>query len=189
MVQQVPQTWSIVREDKEYDTPVFNLYKRRSKHPSGLEGTFYVVDTPDWVNIVAINNSDEIILIDQFRHGMEKITTEIPGGMIDPGESALKAAQRELREETGLASTQWSQIGMVEANPAIMKNRTYTFLALRCEQVQEPEPDPHEEIRVHHYPADQIFELVDDGTIRHSLVVAALTHYQRWMEQGENAQE
>jgi 8-oxo-dGTP pyrophosphatase MutT (NUDIX family) len=182
MVQDSPGVWKVTAEDKEYETPVFTLFKRIAQHPEGMEGTFYVVDTPDWVNVVAITPDEKIILIDQYRHGMQAITTEIPGGMVDPGETPLESAQRELLEETGYRAQEWIEIGLVEANPAIMHNRTYSFLALGCQQVQDQETDKHEEISIHTYDASAVFSLIDDGTIRHALVVAALAHYQRWLE-------
>jgi ADP-ribose pyrophosphatase len=173
--------WTIVSEHKEYHTPVFDLYKRTSRHPDMGEGTFYVVDTPAWINVVAETEDGQVVLIDQFRHGMQAITTEIPGGMVDPGETPLESAKRELLEETGYSSDDWTQIGMVEANPAIMNNETYTFLARNCRKRHSVNPDPHEEIAVWAVTREKLFALVDDGIIRHALVVSALMHYQRWL--------
>ena len=65
------------------------------------EGEFYVIDAPDWVNVVALTDRDELLLIEQWRHGVDHATLEIPGGMVDPGETPLEAARRELLEETG----------------------------------------------------------------------------------------
>lgn len=180
-----PRTWKLVSQHKEYETPVFDLYKRVARHPENGLGTFYVVNTPSWINVVAETADDHIILLDQYRHGVEHITTEIPGGMVDPGETPLEAAKRELLEETGYESTHWEQIGLVEANPAIMNNQTYTFLARKCQKVRAAEPDPHEEIRVWETDSAQLFKLIDKGTIRHALVVAALMHYERWLKKGK----
>jgi 8-oxo-dGTP pyrophosphatase MutT (NUDIX family) len=177
-----PRKWELISQDKEYETPVFDLYKKVARHPENGTGTFYVVDTPAWINVIAETSDGHILLIDQYRHGVDSITTEIPGGMVDPGETPLEAAKRELLEETGYESARWDQIGLVEANPAIMNNQTFTFLARECSKVQEAQPDPQEEIRVWKTNSSKLFRLIDDGTIRHALVVAALMHYMRWLE-------
>ena len=77
-----------------------------------------ILETGDWVNIVAVTPEKKVVVVRQFRFGTEKISTEIPGGLIDPGEEAKTAAMRELQEETGYTSSKWTYLGPVEANPA-----------------------------------------------------------------------
>ena len=77
-------------------------------------------------------SENELILVEQYRHGVDNITLEIPGGAVDKGEKSLDAAKRELLEETGHTSSEWVSLGEVQANPAFMTNTCATFLALNC---------------------------------------------------------
>jgi ADP-ribose pyrophosphatase len=156
-------------------TPVFNLHAhRRASQQSGREAEFYVLDASDWVNVVATTPDDKIVLVEQYRHGVERATLEIPGGMVDPGDtSPEEAARRELLEETGFAADRWRLIGAVDPNPAIQSNRCYTFLAEGATRVAEPSPDGLEEIRVVLERASDVPVLLREGRIEHALVVAA----------------
>jgi len=176
------EPWSIVHENKEYQTPIFNLLHRKMRLEAAGEqsqGNFYVLEAPEWVNVIPITKEKEVILVEQYRYGIEKPTLEIPGGMVDPGEEPLPAIKRELVEETGYQSQNWSSLGKVSANPAIMTNFTHLFVAEDCEfvGVQESKEDVHERINVHTKPLDEFLDLVDDGTIHHTIVLAAVARY------------
>lgn len=138
------------------------------------EGEFYVIDAPDWVNVVALTDRDELLLIEQWRHGVDHTTLEIPGGMVDPGETPLEAARRELLEETGYRATSWAPLGCVEPNPAIQSNRCHTFVALGCARVGTPRFDGNERIHLHPTPYTEVPPMLAGGRITHALVVAAL---------------
>lgn len=119
-----------------------------------------------------------MLFVRQWRHGTEEEMLEIPGGCVDPDDAApLAAAQRELREETGYASDDWTELGWVCPNPAIQANRCFTFLARGCRKVGEPSPDDTEDLRVEALPEQDVPRLVRDGQIRHALVLAAFHWY------------
>ncbi len=160
--------------------PVFSVEHRRmvEDHPdSGKAGDFYVIQAPDWVNVIALTDGDELVLIEQWRQGVLGTTWEIPGGMVDPGEDAARAARRELLEETGYATEEWFRLGTVRPNPAIQSNACSTYLALGSRRVQAPQFDGNERIRVRTVPFDDVFGWVARGDIQHALVIAAL-HYE-----------
>lgn len=138
------------------------------------EGQFYVLDAPDWVNVVALTREGKAVLVEQFRYGTEKPSLEIAGGVCDPGETPLETAKRELEEETGYISEHWSSLGRVSANPAILNNYNYFFLAEDCTRNGEMNLDQHERIKVHTLPYEDFLGRVRDGTINHSIVVAAV---------------
>ncbi|NGP75184.1 NUDIX hydrolase [Balneolaceae bacterium YR4-1] len=174
------EPWSIVTENKEYKTPIFNLLKRSMKLQAVDEtdrGDFYVLDAPEWINIIAITEDDEIILVEQYRYGIEEPTLEIPGGMVDEGEEPLQGAKREMLEETGYRSDTWSSLGKVSSNPAIMTNFTHMYLAKNCIFEGAENPDTHERINVHTMPVDDFLELVKNGTVHHAIVLAAVARY------------
>lgn len=140
-------------------------------------GKFYVLDTPEWINVIALTPDDKVILVEQYRFGIQKPTLEIPGGMVDIPESPFAGAKRELLEETGYVSGQWTRIGKVSSNPAIQNNYTHLFLARDCTFEGGENPDTHERINVHTIPLDRFLDLVQDGTIHHAIVVAAVARF------------
>jgi 8-oxo-dGTP pyrophosphatase MutT (NUDIX family) len=140
---------------------------------TGLPHDFFVLDGNDWVNVVPLTKGNAVVLIHQFRAGTRTVTLEIPGGSVETGESALAAAKRELREETGYVSRRWTRIGVVDPNPAIQTNRCTTYLAEGCTRAGDPAPDGSEELSVELHPASSIDTLVRSGRIRHALVLAA----------------
>ncbi|MEX2396697.1 MAG: NUDIX hydrolase, partial [Balneolales bacterium] len=124
------KAWNISSKNKEYATPIYNVFKNKARSViSGIQGDFFVIEAPDWINVVAMTSDDHVVLVEQYRHGTEEATLEIPGGVIDEtDDSPLQAAKRELSEETGFTSPKWTPLGSVSANPAIMNNRCHLFL-------------------------------------------------------------
>ncbi|MCI0455258.1 MAG: NUDIX hydrolase [Candidatus Dadabacteria bacterium] len=170
--------WEVIRSQNVNSYRVFSTRKDISLSPTtGEEHDFYVVEAPDWVNVVAITPDDEIILIEQYRHGIRSITLEIPGGMVDDGESPLEAGKRELLEETGYESNEWVCIGKINPNPAIQNNACYTYLATNAKMVQAPSFEGSEDIAVSLTPSTDIMSLVAEGEITHALVVVAFYWY------------
>lgn len=181
------EPWSVVQENKEYKTPIFNLLKRKMRLEAvdeKNEGEFYVLKAPEWVNVIPITLDQEIVLVEQYRYGVEQPTLEVPGGMVDAGEEPLKAIQRELIEETGYHSENWKSLGKVSANPAIMTNFTHLYLARDCEfrGIEEAGGDLHERINVHTLPIEDFLSLVEKDIIHHTIVVAAVAKYLLWRE-------
>jgi len=174
----MPKKWKLQKSTELHDYKIFSTRKKSSISPrDGVLHDFYVVDAPDWVNIIAVTPSSEIVLIRQFRHGTGEITLEIPGGMIDHGETPLECARRELLEETGFTSSLWKQIGCVRPNPAFMSNSCFTFLASECEQVSEPSFDSTEDIDTLLVSTREIKRYIGEGIIDHCIVIAAFGFY------------
>ena len=128
---------------------------------------------PDWVNVLAITEDRRIVLIEQYRHGTAEVMLEIPGGMVDEGESAVQACARELLEETGFAGEPVRVLGTMAPNPAFLDNRLTVGRVLGARRVEEPKGEGNEEILVRLVPVDDLGDLVRRGEITHALVVAA----------------
>ena len=170
--------WNVVESKQMGSYRVFSTRMDRSLSPvSGKEHDFYVIQAPDWINVVAITSDERIVLINQYRHGIQSVTLEIPGGMVDPGETPLQAARRELLEETGYTSDEWVYMGKVHPNPAIQNNICHMFLANGVKKVQEPNFEGTEDIDCFLAPAKDMPNLVAEGKITHSLVVGAFYWY------------
>ncbi|MBI2893070.1 MAG: NUDIX hydrolase [Deltaproteobacteria bacterium] len=140
--------------------------------------TTYTIEACDWVNVVPLTAEGNVVMVRQYRHGLDGITLEIPGGMCDPGEAPEVAAARELREETGF-SGEIVPLGWVLPNPAIQTNRCHVYLARDARRICDPEPDAAEDLEVVVEPLARVHELIEDGTIRHALVIAAFAALER----------
>jgi 8-oxo-dGTP pyrophosphatase MutT (NUDIX family) len=138
---------------------------------TGAERDFVVLEFPDWVNVIPITDAGQVVLIRQYRHGILDSTWEVPGGVIDPGEEPLKAAERELREETGYESNHVRPIARVSPNPAIQGNWSYSFLAEGCQLAGHRDLDPFEDIEVKLFSMEEIPELIRSEAICNSLVI------------------
>jgi 8-oxo-dGTP pyrophosphatase MutT (NUDIX family) len=153
---------------------VFGLDCVRFSPPDGRDArSFYVIEAPDWINVVPLTLDRRVVFVRQFRYGTNDFTLEIPGGMCDPGEQPRASALRELREETGYATVDLVDLGWVHPNPAIQSNRCHTFLARDVVRVGDPAPDGDEAFEIVTAPLDEVPGLIRDGAITHSLVVAA----------------
>ena len=168
--------WDLAKSEQVTSNRVFSIRKDAAVSPvTGKQHDFFVIEAPDWVNIVALTGEvdRDVVLIRQYRHGIRSETIEIPGGMIDPGETPLEAAKRELLEETGYASDEWVDLGAVVPNPAIQDNRCATFLARSAKKIEEPHFDSTEDIDTYTAPLSDVPGLVRTGQITHSLVICA----------------
>jgi 8-oxo-dGTP pyrophosphatase MutT (NUDIX family) len=174
--------WTVERTKTLLDCRVFSVEARQMRQDAGAregaavrEGEFYILKTSDWVNVVALTDRDELVMIEQWRQGVLRVTLEIPGGIVDPGEEPLEAAIRELAEETGYEAKEWYGLGAIEPNPAIQDNRCHTFLALGAAPAKRQAFDAHEQCRVVIHPYEGAAALLAGGAITHALVAVALS--------------
>jgi len=124
-----PHRWQKLGARTHSTTRVFEVQSVRYRHPTRqTEREFYVIDAPDWVNVIALTPDHQLVLVRQFRFGIDGFSLEIPGGVMEPGEDPVTAAQRELREETGYTGARARVLGRVHPNPAIQNNRCHLVL-------------------------------------------------------------
>lgn len=170
--------WPLIEQGEPADYRVFRVRRDRRKSPrTKAIRQFSIIESADWVNLVALTPDDRVVLVEQFRHGIAAPTIEIPGGMIDPGEAPLAAAQRELLEETGYRADRWVPLGVVTPNPALQTNRCHTFLALDARPVAAQTQDPGEDIAVLTAALGEVPGWIAEGRIHHALVIAAFFHF------------
>ncbi|MBL9172167.1 MAG: NUDIX hydrolase [Verrucomicrobiales bacterium] len=173
------KSWPLVSSRPVASYRIFSLRTDLKINPrTGEKHDFFVLDCPDWVNVVPVTSDGRVVMIEQFRHGSNTVELEIPGGVMDPHESdPVAAGQRELREETGYEGTRARIIGRIFPNPAIQSNTCHTLLVEDCELRHATEFDHAEDIQVRLVPLDHIPHLIASGRIRHALVVVALSHF------------
>jgi 8-oxo-dGTP pyrophosphatase MutT (NUDIX family) len=168
-------TWERLASEIAYACRIFTVRRDRARFSrDGAEHDFHVLESSDWVNIIPITPSKDVVLVRQFRHGVRDCTLEIPGGMVDPEDaSLLVAARREMLEESGYDSDRVETLGAIHPNPAILNNRCHSFVAYDVELRRDPQFDSTEETEVVLVPLLEIPDLIRRGDITHALVVVA----------------
>lgn len=173
-----PGRWKKLGQESVAATRIFSLCRHRYLHPRRHdERDFVVIDSPDWVNVLALTPDKRLVLVRQFRFGIDDFSLEIPGGVIEPGEDALAGGLRELREETGYAGRNARIIGRVHPNPAIQNNTCHLVLVEDAMPVTDTQWDHDEEIAVSTLPVDEVYALAQTGQITHALVLNALLFF------------
>ncbi|MFW6251414.1 MAG: NUDIX hydrolase [Alkalispirochaetaceae bacterium] len=175
--------WKERRRERLLDAAVFSVDKSIQEGPEGRSAEYFLLNTPDWGNVVALTTDEQgrecFVMVRQFRHGNMKVSLEFPGGVIDPGEDPKEATARELAEETGYTSEEFTLIGEIYPNPAFMNNVCYTYLARGLRRIRDQNLDENEVIDVELVPVDSI--TVDlQGSFFHAMMVVALHFYNCW---------
>ncbi len=178
-----PDVWERVADAAVDHFRVFRVRRTRYRHARDRrEGEFVVIESNDWVNVLALTEDDRLVMVRQFRFGVHDFTLEVPGGVIESGEDPVAAGLRELREETGFAGRNARLLAQVRPNPAIQANRCHLVLVEGCAPAAPAQLDPFEEIEVLLLPVDEVLARAERGEITHSLVIDALFYLRAWRE-------
>jgi 8-oxo-dGTP pyrophosphatase MutT (NUDIX family) len=154
---------------------VFDVHRHASVDEAGRPGRdAFTFTCPDWCSVVPVTAVGQVLLVRQYRYGIDAPTLETPGGLVDPGEDPDVSAARELREETGFGGGTLVSLGKVFPNPVLQNNRLHMFLALGVEKQGEPEFDPQEHCELVVVSRDEVEWLIEEGEISHALVLLSL---------------
>jgi ADP-ribose pyrophosphatase len=172
--------WKKISSKPVGDFRIFTMRSDLKVSPrTGKEHGFFVIDSVNWVNVIAVTPQNELVMVEQFRHGSDSVELEIPGGMMDKNETdPVATGVRELREETGYAGDNSRVLGKVLANPAIMSNICYTVIVENCQLKHSVEFDRGEDLITRLVPVAEIPKLVAEEKIRHPLVIVALYRFE-----------
>lgn len=168
--------WTIKSEKELLKTRVFNVNETTSVAPDGSEGHYVVMDAPDWV-IVIPEMDGKFLMVKQWRHGNNSLSTEFPGGVIDKDEKPELAARRELKEETGYTAGKLTSLGSVNPNPALMKNRVHFFLAEDLQKTSGQNLDDDEYVDYFELPVEEVYSKIGSPDFPHALMMSALLKY------------
>jgi ADP-ribose pyrophosphatase len=185
-------SWKVDQERSVLKTPVMDVIEQdchASDDPKRLH-RFYLLRSRDWCNVAAITENREVVLVRQWRIGIQAHTLETPGGIIDPKDpDPAQAALREMAEETGytlLPGGKVMNLGWTHPNPAILDNRVHLIVAGPVRLTRSQELDSGEMIETQLVPIDQIADFIEQGKITHALTLNTLHRLMLLSRQGRD---
>ena len=172
------KAWKVLRSEYLIRRPWLTARRDELELPDGrIIPEYYVLEYPDWVNVIAITKDGLFVMERQYRHALGCTCYELPCGVMEEGESPLEAVKRELSEETGYGGGEWTELMTLSANPSTMTNLTHCFLATGVEKMTDQHLDPTEELSVHLLTREEVLDLLRNNQMMQSLMVAPLLKY------------
>lgn len=171
-------TWKTLSSEYLIQRPWLTARRDKVELPDGrIIDEYYVLEYPDWVNIIAIDKEGRMVLVRQYRHGLQRTNFELVAGVLEKGEDPMTAAKRELLEETGYAGGEWHELMQVSANTSTMTNLTHCFVATGVEKVATQHLDATEDLEVYTFTQEEVKEMIRRGEFMQSLMLAPLLRY------------
>lgn len=167
-----PADWHRESEETVADARVFRVQRRQYRHGQSHQvGTFHVIDVADWAVVLAKSPEGNIVMVRQFRFGVEKQGWEMPAGLLNPGEDPVSGGIRELREETGFVGENARLLQSVHPNPALQNNRCHFIAVDNARRSDVTAWDQHEELTTSVVSLDELSDWIRAGAVTHALAV------------------
>ena len=160
------QEWIVEKEEAVFKHPFMQVNLQQVRLPDQtVIPDWPIVNLRNYINVVVLDEDQNFLIIKGYKHGIGRLNWQILGGYIDPGEDALTAAKRELMEETGLESHDWTPLGtfIVDANRRASEG-TF-FIAKNCKKVAEPDYNDLEDYAIEWHPKEEVAIALHDGRI------------------------
>lgn len=170
--------WKVLSSEHLFNRPWLTVRKDVVQIPSGqINDEFYVLEYPDWINVIAITEDGMYVFERQYRHGYGKTCYEIPAGVMEEGETPEQAARRELLEETGYGDGEWFEILTTSPNSSTQNNLSHSFLARGVKLVGDRHLDRTEDLECVLLREDQVKDLLISNQVVQALMAAPLWKY------------
>lgn len=172
------EKWKTLSSEYLFKRPWLTVRKDRLQLPDGrIHDEYYVLEYPTWVNIIALTKEGKFVMVEQYRHGLDDIFTELVAGVAEPGEEPLTAARRELMEETGYGNGKWELLTVISGNPGSTNNLTYCYIARDVDPIGERHLDATEDINVKLLSREEVYSMLMRDEIKQALMAAPLWKY------------
>ena len=176
--------WKTLSSRIVYDNPWITVREDQVIRPDGHPGIYGAVHFKNLaIGVIAIDAEGYVHLVGQYRYATNRYSWEIPEGGCPEGEEPLRAAQRELMEETGLQAREWKLLGEADLSNSVTDEQALWFLATDLVQ-GEAKPDGSELLERRRVPLEEVLEMIDRKEITDALSLLALLHYERWRKFG-----
>ena len=170
--------WKTLSSEYLHRRPWLTVRKDVVQLPNGvIHDEYYVLEYPTWVNIIARTRNGKYVMVEQYRHGLQEIFTELVAGIAELGEEPIEAARRELLEETGYGNGEWRLNMVICANPGSQNNLTYSFIADGVEKISEQHLDTTEDVEVKLLDESEVIDLISSDKMKQALMAAPLWKY------------
>jgi ADP-ribose pyrophosphatase len=167
--------WKILESEYLFKVPWLTIRKEKCELPNGtIMPAYYILEYPSWVSAFALTKDHQVVMVKQYRHGLGVISTELPGGVVDAGESIETAVARELKEETGYEFESFEFIGKLCANPATSNNYMHMFIARGGEKTSGQMLDATEDVEVVLYTIEEVKQMLRENRIVQALHTATM---------------
>ena len=170
--------WKTLKSEYLIRRPWLTARRDAVQLPNGVvNDEFYVLEYPDWVNVMAITNDGDFVFVRQYRYALDLDSVELCAGVIEPGEQPVDGAKRELLEETGYGGGTWREIMTIGQNPSTCNNWTHCFVATDVERLQDQQLDRTEDIDVLLLSRDELLTMMRNDELKQALMLAPLWRY------------